>query len=65
MDVLKLLYIYQIVLYILKLEKLVKLRKYLTTTQKRWWVKPHLRMHIRDAIGGNGGYQLIYLFISN
>ena len=57
MDVFKLLYMYQIFLYILKLERLVKSRRALKN--RRWWVKPHIRSHIRDALGG---YQLVFVY---
>ena len=57
MDWLKVLYIFQIWLYVLKLERLVKSRKALNV--RRWWVKPHLKSHIRDTVGG---YQLIFIY---
>ena len=57
MHVLKLLYMYQIFLYILKLERLVKSRRALK--HRRWWVKPHIRSHIRDVLGG---YQLVFVY---
>ena len=56
MHVLKLLYMYQIFLHILKLERLVKSRRALKN--RRWWVKPHIRSHIRDVFGG---YQLVFV----
>ena len=58
MDILQLLNLLNALLLLLKLKCLIKLRKAVLSS-RRWWVKPHLRNNIRDAIGG---YNKIFIY---